>query len=864
MKFRTRLTMAFALLTLLVISVELVLSHLDSIRHDQQIATRNLLAASQQTVRSLDLVLLKLSHDIEMVAKSAFLNESGRSLESVNRRLANFCGGSAPLERLTFIDTNGILTADSSENGIGKSATNILWKRGMAGESNFYLQPAEPDGFPVLQFFAPVKRGSSPSKGVVVATIPLSHVMELVNGFQSYSMTGSDRLRFELFDKNRFIYSSDGVLSGNIPSYLPERTESQTVSDTGNSLQIITLTDRLNKSFAGKCYLRVTIPKSQIFADSRSRLLKKALVNSILCSVGIIFIYILAGCLSHPLEALTDAVKRRGEGDPEALQVLPQRQDEFAVLQESLQEMSNRLIESEERFRSFFNAMAEGGSVQRMIYSNDGKPVDYLFEEVNKSFELIMDLPREKVIGNLASNMFSGAEIPFLDRFETVLTNGHCSSFEFYLKKNDRYLNVSVCRIGVELFATLFFDITEQKRHEKSLCSTMAELKEANEAKSRFLAVMSHEIRTPLNGISGMVQLLHDMEMPPLQREFVDNIETSADSLLTVINDILDFSKIEAGKLELEELPFIPNKLLNDALRVMKLRAQAKGLQISLEIKQPLPEVLLGDPHRLTQVLNNLLGNAIKFTSGGEILVRASVEGLTDSSVNFSVEVQDSGIGMDEATLKSVFEPYIQANSSTTRKYGGTGLGLAICKQLVELMKGNIGIISRPGFGSTFSFVVPLKLGTLGILPDESDKKKHPVAENLIVRPLTILIAEDQPVNQRFVAEIISKKGHISMLANNGQEAVDIWNSTPVDLVLMDIQMPVMDGLKALAAIRAREDETKQHTPIIALTAHAIVGDRERLLNSGFDGYLSKPLQVAKLFQEMARVIEEISNERRS
>jgi CheY-like chemotaxis protein len=211
---------------------------------------------------------------------------------------------------------------------------------------------------------------------------------------------------------------------------------------------------------------------------------------------------------------------------------------------------------------------------------------------------------------------------------------------------------------------------------------------------------------------------------------------------------------------------------------------------------------------------------------------------------------------MDTATQQAVFEPFIQADSSITRKYGGTGLGLAICKQLIELMNGSISVVSSPGQGSTFSFSVPLKRAEI----QETAPETAPVIT--LDQPLRVLVAEDQPVNQRFVAEILRKQGHTPLLANNGQEAVTIWQQEPLDLVLMDIQMPVMDGLKALAAIRAAEDGTRRHTPIIALTAHAIVGDRERLLNAGFDGYLSKPLQVQKLFEEMARVLEQISKER--
>ena len=437
------------------------------------------------------------------------------------------------------------------------------------------------------------------------------------------------------------------------------------------------------------------------------------------------------------------------------------------------------------------------------------------------------------------------------------LATGQACSFETYYEPLQLHLSVSVCRIGPERFATIFSDITARIWQEETLRSTMTQLKQANEAKSRFLAVMSHEIRTPLNGITGMVQLLRDMEMSALQREFLENIDISAESLLSVINDILDFSKIEAGRMELEELPFKPCALLNDTLRVMRLRAQAKGLQLTLACSDSLPAALTGDPHRLAQVVTNLVNNAIKFTVGGEVAVQSSARAVDDTTVLFLVEVRDSGIGMDAATQQAVFEPFIQADSSTTRKYGGTGLGLAICKQLVELMNGSISLVSSPGQGSTFSFSVPLKRAELAETAPET------VPLITLDQPLRILVAEDQPVNQRFVAEILRKQGHTPLLANNGQEAVILWQDESIDLVLMDIQMPVMDGLKALAVIRAAEDTIRRHTPIIALTAHAIVGDRERLLNAGFDGYLAKPLQVSKLFEEMARVLEQISREKR-
>ena len=863
MKFRTRLTIAFSLIILLIVSVELLVSYLGATQNDLQVATRNLQATSQQVSHTIDLLVQQASRDLAMVSRSAFLNEPGRSIPSINRRLIDFRESSALFDQLTFCGPDGTVLADADGHGLGQRLDAALWQKGMAGQSGFLIQGAGGNTAAGVLFYAPVRREATEQpKGVVIGRLLAGRLSALSESFQTYRMDGVDPLRVVLKNRSgQVLFAAGGRLAA-LNSKPNNAAQTRTVDD--DELQIATIVQGLSNSVTGEWLLQVDIPKAQIYEEARRRLKRKLLVNGFMCIAGIGIISLMVGRISRPLEEISSAVRRRGEGDTAALEQLPVRRDEFAVLQESLQQMSARLQESmqrltasEEQFHALFDAMGEGVALHRICYDEEGVPSDYRLEEVNQRYQDILGLCRSEVVGRLATEVYRVSHAPYLQEYAAVVATGQASSFEAYYEPLQLHVAVSVCRIGPERFAAIFSDITGRLWQEEALRSTMTQLKQANEAKSRFLAVMSHEIRTPLNGITGMVQLLQDMEMPPLQQEFLDNIETSAESLLSVINDILDFSKIEAGRMELEELPFQPCVFLNDTLRTMRLRAQAKGLQLTLACSDSLPAALTGDPHRLAQVLTNLVNNAIKFTAGGEIAVQSSAREVDDETVLFQVEVRDSGIGMDAITQQAVFEPFIQADSSTTRKYGGTGLGLAICKQLVELMNGSISVVSGLGQGSAFSFSVPLKRAEL----QEPAQEKAPLIT--LDQPLKILVAEDQPVNQRFVAEILRKQGHTSLLANNGQEAVAIWNSDTVDMVLMDIQMPVMDGLKALAVIRAAEDTIRRHTPIIALTAHAIVGDRERLLNAGFDGYLAKPLQVSKLFEEMARVLEQIGKEKR-
>jgi PAS domain S-box-containing protein len=508
-------------------------------------------------------------------------------------------------------------------------------------------------------------------------------------------------------------------------------------------------------------------------------------------------------------------------------------------------------------YQKLFQQMLEGFALHEMICDSAGKPVDYRFLAVNPAFEEMTGFTAAEVVGRTVLDVMPETEDVWIERYGRVVATGRPDRFGNYSAALDRHFLVTAFRNAPGQFVTIFSDVTEQRRYEDALMEAKLAAEDASRVKSDFLANMSHEVRTPLNGIMGMLQLMEGTPLDGEQRELVEAATQSSRRLTRLLCDILDHSMIESGRMTVEPEPSSLRDVFSQVRDLFRGSAVSRKVSLSFAVDDDVPPLLLFDPNRMHQVLGNVVGNAVKYTAAGQVTARAALgpacSGADADVVRVLITVEDTGIGIPPEKMDIIFEPFAQASAGYTRKYEGAGLGLSICKQLVDNMGGTIVAENRAGGGARFTLELPLRVPreAAGAAESSPEPADSPTGSG------RILVAEDDEVNRFAIRKILERAGYEVCTVENGKAALEALGEDAFDLILMDVQMPLMDGISATKALRKGEAGASASTlPILALTAYAMRGDEETMLEAGMDAYLPKPVERDALLRSIEQLLK--------